>query len=127
MAETGLNQNWNRDYDPLTGKYLEADPIGLKAGVNTYSYVRDNPISAADRTGLYPCPLVDSTFVGWKLEFGNIISEWKCTYDCNMTCPPRREFVVTVVVSRVGWMGFLEGCPGNMSSLDVLPKPKPKG
>ena len=22
-AETGLSQNWNRDYDPLTGRYIE--------------------------------------------------------------------------------------------------------
>ena len=28
-AETGLNQNWNRDYDPVVGRYVEADPIGL--------------------------------------------------------------------------------------------------
>ncbi len=37
QAETGLNQNWNRDYDPLTGKYVESDPIGLNGGVNSYS------------------------------------------------------------------------------------------
>ena len=36
MAETGLNQNWNRDYDPVTGKYIESDPIRLRGGVNTY-------------------------------------------------------------------------------------------
>jgi len=33
-AETGLNQNWNRDYDPLTGKYVESDPIGLQGRIN---------------------------------------------------------------------------------------------
>jgi RHS repeat-associated protein len=37
MAETGLNQNVNRDYDPLTGKYIESDPIGLRGGFNTVS------------------------------------------------------------------------------------------
>jgi RHS repeat-associated protein len=40
MAETELNYNWNRDYDPLTGKYIESDPIGLGSGVNTYAYVK---------------------------------------------------------------------------------------
>jgi hypothetical protein len=32
MAETGLNQNWNRDYDPLTGKYIESDPLLTMTG-----------------------------------------------------------------------------------------------
>ena len=51
MAETGLNQNWNRDYDPLTGKYVESDPIGLRGGINTYTYVLD-PLRFVDPTGL---------------------------------------------------------------------------
>jgi RHS repeat-associated protein len=51
-AETGLNQNVNRDYDPLTGKYLESDPIGLAAGVNTYAYVGGDPVSNRDPSGL---------------------------------------------------------------------------
>ena len=28
-AETGLHQNWNRDYAPGIGRYIQADPIGL--------------------------------------------------------------------------------------------------
>jgi RHS repeat-associated protein len=28
-AETGLHQNYFRDYDPKTGKYIQADLIGL--------------------------------------------------------------------------------------------------
>jgi uncharacterized protein RhaS with RHS repeats len=47
-----LNQNYFRDYDPQTGRYVESDPIGLKAGINTYSYVRDNPTMYRDLFGL---------------------------------------------------------------------------
>ena len=38
MAETGLNYNYFRDYDRIVGRYLESDPVGLIAGVNTYAY-----------------------------------------------------------------------------------------
>ena len=51
-SETGLSQNWNRDYDPLVGRYVESDPIGLKAGLNTYSYVRSTPVMRRDPRGL---------------------------------------------------------------------------
>lgn len=52
MAETGLNQNYNRDYDPQVGRYIESDPIGLHSGVNTYGYTEGNPIKFGDPTGL---------------------------------------------------------------------------
>ena len=52
MAETGLSQNLNRDYDPLTGKYVESDPIGLRGGRNTYIYGLSNPETNTDATGL---------------------------------------------------------------------------
>ncbi len=52
QAETGLNQNVNRDYDPLTGKYIESDPIGLRGGPNTYGYARQDPLMRIDPSGL---------------------------------------------------------------------------
>jgi RHS repeat-associated protein len=52
QAETGLNQNMLRDYDSLTGRYLESDLVGLAAGVNTYSYTLDNPLWYIDPLGL---------------------------------------------------------------------------
>lgn len=52
MAETGLNQNYFRDYDPQTGRYIQSDPIGLRGGVNTYAYAGGNPLSLIDLLGL---------------------------------------------------------------------------
>jgi RHS repeat-associated protein len=50
--ETGLYQNLFRDYAPQLGRYIEADPLGLKDGTNIYAYVHGTPISATDPMGL---------------------------------------------------------------------------
>lgn len=49
--------NYFRDYDPAIGRYSESDPLGIKAGTNTFGYVTGNPIRFSDRRGLATdCP-----------------------------------------------------------------------
>jgi RHS repeat-associated protein len=50
--ETGLHYNWHRFYDPETGRYITADPIGLDGGINLYAYVENDPINWVDPWGL---------------------------------------------------------------------------
>ena len=50
--ETGLYHNGFRDYVPGWGRYAEGDPIGLAGGLNTYEYVRSNPVLYRDPLGL---------------------------------------------------------------------------
>ncbi|RME57347.1 RHS repeat-associated core domain-containing protein, partial [Candidatus Parcubacteria bacterium] len=52
-AETGLNYNYQRTYDPALGRYTQSDPIGLNGGMNPFGYVGGNPVALYDPYGLY--------------------------------------------------------------------------
>jgi len=50
-AESSLFYNWNRYYNPATGRYIGSDPIGLAGGLNTFNYPQ-NPVMWTDPLGL---------------------------------------------------------------------------
>jgi RHS repeat-associated protein len=68
-AETGLNYNINRYYEPGTGRYGQVDPLGQFGGQSSvYAYVSGNPLRYTDSLGLQeydPVEERDDEFESW--------------------------------------------------------------
>ena len=73
--ESGLHYNRHRYYEPLQGRYITQDPIGLEGGWNPYMYPL-NPVQGIDPLGLdaiqinydyYPV----NTGMGFNLPLGH--------------------------------------------------------
>ena len=64
QSESGLHQNWMREYDPTTGRYIQADPLGLVDGASVYGYVLQNPGRYTDPRGEQTIPSPPSNLPG---------------------------------------------------------------
>jgi hypothetical protein len=53
-AASGQMYRRNRYYDPATGQFTQADPIGIAGGLNTYGFGDGDPVSYSDPYGLCP-------------------------------------------------------------------------
>ncbi len=51
-AASGLYYNYQRDYDPSVGRYVQSDPMGLLGGISTFAYAEGDPMSWIDPLGL---------------------------------------------------------------------------
>jgi RHS repeat-associated protein len=71
--ETGLSYNLHRYYDAATGRYIQADPIGLEGGWNRFGYVANNPLNDVDPQGLHP---VLGRIQGLYYRYGPAITEF---------------------------------------------------
>ena len=61
---TGLYNFRARWYDPITGRWLSNDPIGISGGLNQYVAFGNNPVNFRDPSGL--CP--DDSYTWWDVS-----------------------------------------------------------
>jgi RHS repeat-associated protein len=50
--ESGMYYFYHRYYNPVNGRFLNEDPIGLNGGLNMYAFVNNNPVKWIDTYGL---------------------------------------------------------------------------
>lgn len=97
-AELGLNYNRYRYYDPVLGRYIQSDPLGIGGGANVYAYVV-NPLAVADVKGL-TCPYcerlkIDKTecpdeHKGTEVVYVHVDKDGKVVYIGITNAPARR-------------------------------------
>gem|GEM_PF-3851598 len=92
-ADTGLQNNLNRWYDPAVGRWLSEDPVGYEPDINLYRYVYNNPLIHTDPSGeaiaaALPiaggCAAADGPFPAGEVVGGVIIVGAIC-YDVGVT------------------------------------------
>lgn len=123
-SESNLNYNMNRFYDSSVGRYTQADPTGLRGGINLYVYVNANPIRYVDPHGT--SVEVVAAWIGLIVVMMNLIeTQWALEHP---ELPPASEQPNTCSMSNPYGLPqqYWENAPGTEpEELDELPESEP--
>ena len=108
QTESGLHQNWMRDYDPTTGRYLEPDPLGLVDGASVYGYVSQSPMMLTDPTGECPWCLPIAVAAGGAL-LGYLLNQWADYLEDESGCGPCTPLWQSDALSAVAGASAADG------------------
>jgi RHS repeat-associated protein len=84
-SETGLAQNFMREYMSSQGKYTQNDPIGLEGGWSRTLYANANALKNIDPTGENPLLLIGGVAITAYSTYSLLDAQKKCELACEMT------------------------------------------
>jgi RHS repeat-associated protein len=126
-AETELHYNWNRYYNPATGRYTQIDPIGFSAwDENLYRYTFNNSLNSIDPDGQLVPVIIAGSLVLWGaaevgLSIWDFISTIKTWLD---PCETLSSKMITTGLFLVGMVspggGYGEIGKGVLSKVDDI-------
>ena len=109
-AETNLNQNHHREYQGLSGRYTQVDPLGLQGGdFSLYSYAGGNPLKYIDPRG-ESLGTVVFTATGFGIMIaGTIWLVQDCVKKCDTNCQLPEEVTKHKIMQEIdiSWIARL--------------------
>jgi RHS repeat-associated protein len=73
---TGIYYFRARWYDPVTGRWLSPDPIGINGGLNQFVFCSNNSINNIDPQGLWQATIGGGDIFGAIITFGYNSGQW---------------------------------------------------
>ena len=110
-GETSLHYNWNRYYDPATGRYISSDPIGLVGGLNTYLYAMANTLINFDPEGLYTLTDAEKSLEQRGVTKEGIIALGMASHIPVYTLSQIFSEWVAIESKNTSWIKTLPPCP----------------
>ncbi len=95
QIETGLHYNHHRNYDPITGRYTQPDPLRFVDGPSIYAYAGNSPYMYVDREGrAIFIPFLIGAAIGVGIE-----------YALNGECATWRDYAFAAGFGALGGVG----------------------
>ena len=118
-VESGLYYNFNRDYNPEVGRYIQADPMLIKAGVNFYAYANANAVSYFDDLGLKTVVRGPQIVFHKPGASGEVCGRTAPRYDCPQGNQDWRENPVAMAITILDKLDYSVICKENCGKYSI--------